>query len=779
MTSPARRTSMLATAGASALPAYGRGKTLNPGTADFGGLAGVTPIGFQSSFPGTLKQLRDTLATDPASLARYDDANRIEDEFLRAAETGHVLAIGSPIYTNQSKVLTLGGRNVAIIGMGNAALVGGPDCAAAIIKFQNSGTMGQTAARSVPLYIEGVLFDCSHMQRGTLNSRDCLDMTGLDGFDINRCRFYAGADYRIGNSGGDAGIFCAARGIVRHSTFRGFPDLCVYISGSFDGQKDNQSFILFENRYIKSANAVAWKRNARNIRAIGDYIEGCYNGYSGLQANGNGDGVLSGSRATIIAPHFHNMISRCIDPRSSDNWLVEGMLVTGTYGVDLDGGIVANVAPVVLSGSRRCRVTGVIDVVSTDPSHAALRIQSNVGNIPTENAVSLTVKGIANGVIETVGDNNEIDMILDADVATPATIAGANTRVSFRQNGVSSLFVGPYDRLPGRTPFSRQVFTTSISISLIARNRIVRFRPDDSNINAILPLANARAGDRIGVTKVAGGGAGFVQVRDPTNSVSLIRLREVGDLVWMVFDGTDWRVDSATLASNDRMVIDGTIITADATASGVQVGRITPVRPGPGPLKLLMTPGGANGAVMGFTKVTGSGAGVVTLRDVDDMVTLATLSNVGDIAFLLCTAPGVWTVIGQHNAGTAAAAGSTAFGRSLLSLADAPALRAAAGLNRPPQIAVPVNGGTTPIDPRTEETVEVYFNHASPVTGQTIAFPMPFDGQRFLLMFAEAMSGITMTAPTGTLLGAFASNAANARAGWVYRAAPGKWFRYT
>lgn len=125
-----------------------------------------------------------------------------------------------------------------------------------------------------------------------------------------------------------------------------------------------------------------------------------------------------------------------------------------------------------------------------------------------------------------------------------------------------------------------------------------------------------------------------------------------------------------------------------------------------------------------------------------------------------------------------AALATTSFGRSLLTIADAAALRTAAGNDRPPQIFVPVNGGTTTIVASTAETVEVYFDHASAVTGQTISFPTPIDGQRFLLMFREAMSSITFSAPTGTLLGTFASTSANARAGWVYRAATGRWYRY-
>jgi hypothetical protein len=95
------------------------------------------------------------------------------------------------------------------------------------------------------------------------------------------------------------------------------------------------------------------------------------------------------------------------------------------------------------------------------------------------------------------------------------------------------------------------------------------------------------------------------------------------------------------------------------------------------------------------------------------------------------------------------------------------------------QVVTPVAGGTTNIAASTAKTVEIYFDHAASVAGQTINFPAPVDGQRFLLMFREAMTSVTLVAPTGTLLGSFTSVSANARAGWVYNAATTRWYRYS
>lgn len=91
----------------------------------------------------------------------------------------------------------------------------------------------------------------------------------------------------------------------------------------------------------------------------------------------------------------------------------------------------------------------------------------------------------------------------------------------------------------------------------------------------------------------------------------------------------------------------------------------------------------------------------------------------------------------------------------------------------------PVSAGTVNIAASTAQTVEVYFNHTSALTSLTVNFPAPVDGQHFLILWREAASSVTFTAPTGTLLGTFANTTANARSGWVYNAATGAWHRYS
>ena len=91
----------------------------------------------------------------------------------------------------------------------------------------------------------------------------------------------------------------------------------------------------------------------------------------------------------------------------------------------------------------------------------------------------------------------------------------------------------------------------------------------------------------------------------------------------------------------------------------------------------------------------------------------------------------------------------------------------------------PASAGTVNIAASTAQTVEVYFNHTSALTSLTVNFPTPVDGQHFLILWREAASSVTFTAPTGTLLGTFANTTANARSGWVYNAATGAWHRYS
>lgn len=91
----------------------------------------------------------------------------------------------------------------------------------------------------------------------------------------------------------------------------------------------------------------------------------------------------------------------------------------------------------------------------------------------------------------------------------------------------------------------------------------------------------------------------------------------------------------------------------------------------------------------------------------------------------------------------------------------------------------PVAGGTTTIAASTAGTIEVYLNHAASVAGQTIVFPAPVNGQRFLLLWREAVTGLTLSVPTGSFVGGITSAGAAARTGWVYNATTGLWHRYT
>lgn len=91
----------------------------------------------------------------------------------------------------------------------------------------------------------------------------------------------------------------------------------------------------------------------------------------------------------------------------------------------------------------------------------------------------------------------------------------------------------------------------------------------------------------------------------------------------------------------------------------------------------------------------------------------------------------------------------------------------------------PASGATVTIAPSTARTVEVYLNHTSSLASLTVAFPTPVDGQRFLLLWREAVTSLTMTAPTGTILGGLTSAPVNARTGWVYNAGTASWHRYS
>ena len=483
-------------------------------------------------------------------------------------------------------------------------------------------------------------------------SNDLFTCTGFYEVVIEDCDFYAGPHFRKG-PGGDAGLFISAnRFTVARCTFQGFKDLGLYISGSSNGAFDYEGGLLIGNRYYYCSNGWAAKRNYQNLCSIGEYFVGCFNAMGVLAATGEGDGLLAGSRITVSSPRFKDIVRRAIDVRGSNGVVVTGAIITGTTGKDLDTDqnpiTLTEVDMICIENSTGCQISFVLDVSSTAVGHSAVRCRSG----STGNVVTGSVKGIYWPFRESgVGGSNDVMLTLlgghAARWANPDNVSnplGTNTRYRWTDGDQRGDIINNIDRTPGRTPFTG-LNTASFTFAANSLGRILLVQPGSTSLS-VIPSSTYSfvVGDRVGVMKAAGSGTGLVLFRDAANLTSLARLFEVGDIVWMVWDGTTWRADSSNLAIMSRDLFDPTIRTVDATLTVTSSSKIIRFQPGSVAVAAIMGSDGRNGDTIAVMKSAGSGSGPVQIRNTADTTTLAALYEIGDIVWLTCDGIGNWYV---------------------------------------------------------------------------------------------------------------------------------------
>lgn len=94
------------------------------------------------------------------------------------------------------------------------------------------------------------------------------------------------------------------------------------------------------------------------------------------------------------------------------------------------------------------------------------------------------------------------------------------------------------------------------------------------------------------------------------------------------------------------------------------------------------------------------------------------------------------------------------------------------------QYAVPTTGQTVSVTQTGASTLNLVIDPAGTLATLTIALPTgSFDGQRFSLMTSQALTGVTMTTATGSIVGAITTAAANAFATYVWSTTATKWYR--
>lgn len=89
----------------------------------------------------------------------------------------------------------------------------------------------------------------------------------------------------------------------------------------------------------------------------------------------------------------------------------------------------------------------------------------------------------------------------------------------------------------------------------------------------------------------------------------------------------------------------------------------------------------------------------------------------------------------------------------------------------------PASSGTVTIADSSALYVEVFMNHSSAVTTLTVNMPTPVDGQHVLILWREAVTGLTMSS-SASFVGGITSAGAASRTGWIYNATTGLWHRY-
>lgn len=127
-----------------------------------------------------------------------------------------------------------------------------------------------------------------------------------------------------------------------------------------------------------------------------------------------------------------------------------------------------------------------------------------------------------------------------------------------------------------------------------------------------------------------------------------------------------------------------------------------------------------------------------------------------------------------------AALATTSFGRSLLTMADAAALRSTAGTAPAVEVLSPTNGSTVTPSNTSSLYKRVYLNHGSTIATLTINMPSsPVDGQSFQLRTgaSSAVTTLTMSGGSNTLRAPLAAVAADDGGSWEFVAAATTWFR--
>ncbi|WP_370309322.1 hypothetical protein [Sphingobium abikonense] len=528
---PARLIARIPGEGANVIPVVGDGVTLDANTTKPTGSGRVLPFSFVPTWTGSEAELKAQIASNPGALV--DDAPRFQAYVTQCIRLGWPLDVNGVIYcANQMSFVAVGPR-LDIKNIGHAVLVGGPTITGRLLKIIN--TSGATA-RATDGSLFGINFDIEKMPTGALNSANALEVTGFRRFDIDCCNFYSGDNYQT--AGGDSHIFFTnGGGRITRCNFTGAVDLGIYVSGTYNGLQDKEGLLIQGNTFKNCANAWSMKRNFQNWRAIGNWYKGCRNGAGlpGDMTDATGEGLKTGSLGIISGDIHQNCVASCLDFRDTHGVKAD-IVVSGTFGVDKDGNQTTSACAVKLDNADGCDITFLYEATSTDSSHSAVRIQ----NGSVDNRVRGVVMGtIANGLLETNGNNNTVDLKLGATVTAPGTIVGANTQFIYDKQGTREFLIGPYSRLAGRRPFSTTVRTATTTVNLNAVNRTIQFQPADSTVKAILPTG-AVNGDEISILRKSGSGAGMVQVRDPGDTATILNLTDAGQIASFRWDGTAW-----------------------------------------------------------------------------------------------------------------------------------------------------------------------------------------------------------------------------------------------
>lgn len=685
--------------GANVIPVVGDGITLDANTTKPTGVGGVIPFSFVPTWTGTLSQLKTQIDSDPSVLV--DDAPRFQEYVTQCIRLGWPLNVNGVIYCASQMSFVAVGPRLDLKNIGYAVLVGGPTIAGRLFKVIN--TSGSTV-RATDGSLFGINFDIQKMPTGALNSANGLEVTGFRRFDIDCCNFYSGDNYQT--AGGDAHIFFAnGGGRITRCNFTGAVDLGIYVSATYDGLQDKEGLLIQGNTFKHCANAWAMKRNFQNWRAIGNWYKGCRNGAGlpGDMTDATGEGLKTGSLGIISGDVHQNCVASCLDFRDTHGVKAD-IVVTGTFGVDKDGNQTTSACAVKLDNADGCDITFLYEATSTDSGHSAVRIQ----NGSVDNRVRGVVMGtIANGLLETNGENNTVDLKLGAAVTAPGTIVGANTQFSYDKQGTREFLIGPYSRLPGRRPFSTTVSTTTTTINLNAVNRTIQFQPSGSTIKAILP-SGAANGDEISILRKSGSGAGLVQVRNPGDTATILNLTDAGQIASFRWDGANWIF--VTRSVSDRVL---TLIPTAASS-------------------VATPPNGAASVFIDSTSTSplsvkdNSGAAIGLQYASDNLTAIAGLATAANKLTY-------WT-----GAGTAALADFSAFGRSLVDDADASAARTTLGLGTAATLNTGTSGATVPRnDTQNVFSANQQISHPTSATQLTLN---AVDGQEAVLLFRNSQS---------------------------------------